>query len=243
MQDPVTGSGAASRLEWRLSPEGVLRWLMIVLLAMHLIGSAGRGIEIMLGGPRRSQLVRLFYPGDGGSLTNSYSYLLTFCSAILLAVIARGSRAQGRRYVWHWRGLALAFLLLSLSGVSPARHLTLTVWHKLARWLGIPQVSAIIAILLVIVLLVLYAGFLRELPADTRRHFALAGGLFVFAAIALDAASALGPTGNGNSTLLGLLPIAAEELLEDVAVVLFIYGLLAYLRCHLRIAVMQLRIC
>ena len=82
--------------------------------------------------------------------------------------------------------------------------------------------------ILVALFLAVYAGFVRRLPAATRRLFLLAGALYVSGALGFELVEGLYASRAGGRLFAALITV--EECLEMLGVVLFIYALLSYLK-------------
>jgi hypothetical protein len=87
----------------------------------------------------------------------------------------------------------------------------------------------LVGIPFVLVMGLLYARFLFHLPAQTRRHFLLAGALYVGGALVIEAISANQWYLNEGTSLTYSAIGTVEEFCEMLGVIVFIYGLLTHI--------------
>lgn len=175
-----------------------------------------------------------------------YSEMVLLFAAILLAAIWLLKRREGDRYARHWAGLSGLLVFLSIDeGASVHEKLgnlgKLMVGAVGASPTGFLAYTWIVpALILVLLIMALYAGFFFHLHTRERILFSLTIVLFVGASIFLEALSAFYVTFHGGQqgmTLLqqlGVIGITTlEETTEVVAVIVLIYALLTYLRPRL----------
>src|SRR5690606_6183682 len=134
-------------------------------------------------------------------------------------------------YRWHWIGLAIIFLYLSIDEAAviheeltdPLRTaLNVTNYLHFAWMLvGIP---------LVLVVIVLYFRFLKHLPAHIRNLFLLAGFCYTFGALFIEAISANQWYLNEGGTFLYMTIGTTEEFFEMLGAIVLIHTLLQYIR-------------
>jgi hypothetical protein len=137
-----------------------------------------------------------------------------------------------------WRGLSAIFVYLSMDEnasiptmmdgrLRDAFHLT-GIFHYV--WV-FP-----VAVLLLI-FLAIYRPFLLDLPANLRRWLIVAGGVFVAGAMGMEMVGGLYASANGTESLTYYLIVTVEEMLEALGLVIFIYGLLSFIRTYLSVDV------
>jgi hypothetical protein len=140
----------------------------LIVELIHL-GSHAPVVEIAVG------LLSLSYERN---LPTWYASSLLLLCALLLAMIADAARAYRR----HWWGLAAGFAFMSLDEAIELHEQLGGVFDwDLGGVLYFDWVVPAIAVVLVVA--VLYAGFLRALPPRRRRWFVLAGALYVGGAV------------------------------------------------------------
>jgi hypothetical protein len=179
-------------------------------------------------------IMRLFDVNSEGNVPSWFSSLLLAGGALAAGLVAAMVRRVGGRDAGHWAGLAAVLLLLSLDEVA-ALHERLrgpaaTVLGDAAR--GPLRVAWVVpGLLLVLVVGIVFVGFVARLPADTGRLVVAAGAMYVGAAVGVEAISGMVLDAQGDRALY-LLVTAAEEGLEMSGSVLLLYATMRVL--HLR---------
>jgi hypothetical protein len=152
---------------------------------------------------------------------------LHLACAGVLGAIAYAHR--GRRRMGHWAGLALLFAYLCLEELTRMHDRVGEAFRTLLQWDGPMHLPWLLPYGLVGVLLAaLYARFVAELPAGTRRAFVAAAALFVGGAIGLEAVSAeVAILENGGNV--GYLAVShLEEVLEMSGTAAFLAALVGH---------------
>lgn len=214
-----------------LSAKNVTIGLTVITLLINAIGFAGRTAEYLLGIKETTEFVRLFHVTQEGNVTAWFSSLILLASAVLLAIVAKVVQARKQPYFWHWAFLSLIFLFMSLDETASIHELTIDPLRSLFNLSGIFRYAwVVIAIPLLVLFLVAYLRFLRDLPRTTRFLFILAGATFVAGAVGMEMASGYVVSARPGSwqAIYGIL-VTFEELLENIGIIIFIYALLAHL--------------
>jgi len=206
-------------------------WLAIITVALNGIGFTGRAVEHYLGYKEHSQFVRLFHVADEANMTSFFSSLLLLFSAILLALIARWKSGLGDPFKRHWAILSGIFFYICLDEACAIHEITIKPLRSLFGATGFFYYSwVIIAIPLLILLAVMYFRFVFSLPPKTRLIVIVAGSLFVSGALGFEMLGGYYQDKKvGNLDIYPFL-ITIEELLENVGIVVFIYGLTSYMK-------------
>jgi hypothetical protein len=159
-----------------------------------------------------------------------YSTLLLYSASMLLALIAAIKLSNRDPFKYHWLGLAITFLYLSMDEgaviheifADPLQAAFNTSGYLAFGW-------QIIFVPLVILFALLYLRFLVHLPARIRNLFLAAGLIYVGGAVLVEAISANRWYIDGGVTFPYLAIGTVEELFEMLGVVLFIFALLSYM--------------
>ena len=161
------------------------------------------------------------------------------CVSGLLLAIHRTKRQQGDPYSLHWLGLALGLALMSIDELASI--------HEACMW---PLQSAlgtsgplffawvIPGFMIVLVVGLLYLRFLLALPPRTRNIFILAALVFISGALGMEMIGSslyhdLIIAGKEESVPYALETIV-EETLEMTGVLIFLYGILDYIKTEIR---------
>lgn len=219
-------------MELKFQIKKCIVWLSIIVILLHTISTLGRGIEYFLGIEETTPLVHLFHVADEANITSWYSAVLLLMSAFLLGVIAAVKHQQKSPYARHWTFLGLIFLYLSMDEASRIHELVGFWLHDLLGTSGIFYYAWVIAVIpILLVLLVLFFNFLKDLPPRFRLLFIVSGVVFVFGALGMEMiGSIFRGTTFGIQKLFEAVSITFEEFLENAGIVIFIYALLAYLK-------------
>lgn len=174
-------------------------------------------------------LVPLFDFGAEKNIPTLYSSLALLVSSTLLFLIALSHRRNGASYR-YWFGLAFIFLFLSIDETATLHERLIKPVRALLNTSGLLYFAWVIpygAVLIVFILT--YSRFLMRLPAKTRILFCIAGTTFVTGAIGFELLGGRHYEIHGKSNTAYALFQTAEEFLEMLGVVIFIYSLLNYI--------------
>jgi hypothetical protein len=167
------------------------------------------------------------------------SSLLLLCSFTLTGVAAFKSQT-GDRYRYHWAGLAVIFLGMSIEesvDTHGAVSREMTTIFDTGIVLTHPWVVPAAALTFIVGML--YIRFLRDLESRFRRLFVLAGGLYIGGALGLEFIEAAYDSVFGDDFVY-ILMVTIEEALEMAGAIVLLYAALTYLgalarRIHLDI--------
>lgn len=159
------------------------------------------------------------------SVPTWFSCLLLIAAVPLLCMIASEKKRLGERFTWHWRGLAVIFAILSMDEIA-SFHNRIHIPHY---WGPFHYAWVLPAGLFVLVFFIAYVRFLYHLSPRFRWLFIIAGGIYVFGAVGMEAAEGQVELIWGVHLVYNLLT-TLEETCEMVGAALFIYALLKYLQ-------------
>ncbi|MDI1462910.1 hypothetical protein QEZ54_18190 [Catellatospora sp. KI3] len=219
-------------------PKALLRALLITVLVLHVISLGSHFIYHYLGihnlVPYFGRLTGFVNVDKEANIPTWFSSMLLAGSSFVLWGVYRHVRDTRGRYRWHWAVLCGVFAVLSMDELS---HI-----HEMAGRFGLAgsgrtaYLSWVVAVApFVLLFAVTYLRFLLHLPKAVRRLVAWSGVLYVGGAAGLEVAGALGRTltehvGPGRPYFNYLLYASAEEALEMVGAVLFLYAMTLHLR-------------
>lgn len=157
-----------------------------------------------------------------------FSAVLLLTTAVLFFLIARRERRQGGRKRRHWAGLAIVFLILSIDEVLSFQQALRGPFRQALRLEGVAYYAWVVpAVGVSLILVLVYARFLVQLPARIRTRIVLSGLLFLAGEVGMELVGrvfAANPTGLGY-----FVASTLEETLEFGAVILLIDTLLLHL--------------
>jgi hypothetical protein len=152
------------------------------------------------------------------------SSALLLC-AVLLTSVSR--RRPARTSALQWNGLAVIFVVLSIDEAVGFHERTIRPLRTALGTDGILYYAWVIpAGVLVAVLALVYATFIRALPGRSRNLVVLAAILFVGGALVAELFGAGQVASSGQANLTYVAVSTTEELLEMLGVVLFLYALM-----------------
>jgi hypothetical protein len=216
-----------------ISAKKVGFWLFVVAVALNLIGFLGRAVEHFLGYRETTALVRLFHPSEEGNITAWFSAMLILLSAVLLALIAKSTARTGGAYVRHWGVLSMIFVYMSADEAARIHELTQEPLRAAYHLTGFFHYCwVIVAIPLVLLFVLAYLRFLRDLPQTTRLLFIVSGAIFVGGALGMDMLGGYFMTHPLGNFDMQPIMITIEEFMENLGIVLFIFTLLSYMKSH-----------
>ncbi|MFT6389610.1 MAG: hypothetical protein ACJAUP_003003 [Cellvibrionaceae bacterium] len=167
----------------------------------------------------------LFDLDEEESIGTWFSALILFFAAQLLLLIAMFNKGTPQTYRLSWFILAFGFCFLSLDEVAGFHELINTV-VTIAHW-------TFFGLLAVILVAIIYARFLWNLPTRTRSFFIVSGLIYIGGAIGIEWSTIWYEEHDHLDSLAYNLWNALEELLEMLGVSVFIYALLDYMsRLH-----------
>ena len=177
----------------------------------------------------------LFYVDGEGTVPAMYSGAVILACAALLGLVARLERRVAGQFR-HWVLLALAVGWVGLDELFAFHERSM---EPVRRALGIDGGAfhyawVVPAMVLLAALGLTLLGFLRRLPARTRRDFLIAGMIFVCGGLGVEMLSAAVATSSTSPDAHRTWPIVAlatvEEALEMIGMALFLAALLRHVR-------------
>lgn len=222
------------RLHYSINPRRIALTLGSIAIILSVISIIGEYLtENVIDGeahPTQVDLLDLFSVNVEESIPTWFATLILFGAATLLMIIAVGKRKSQNQFAWHWTGLALVFLYLSMDEGAAIHEIAST---PIEEGFGTSGFFAfgwlVVGIPCVVILGLLYTRFLLHLPSRTRKLFILAGAMYVGGAVGIEGISANQFDSGGGITFTYLAIATIEEYFEMTGIVIFIYGLLAYL--------------
>jgi hypothetical protein len=174
------------------------------------------------------------------NLPTWFSASVLLLNSVLLAAISSMKRAVGDKYVLHWRGLAVIFLILSMDEIVGVHNKSAKLLPSVLHTGGIFYYAWVIpGSVFVFFFLLAYLRFFRALPTRAKWLFFAAGGLYVRGVLGLEMfLGYLVSTEDGRAQLLFRVQETVEEFLEMTGAIVFFYALTGYcegsLMCRMR---------
>lgn len=230
-EEKNSASVALHQLEIAISASKILRLLIsvvLVLLAAHLIGQFT--IFFLPDYPLRDFFAEQLNLDRELNIPSFYSMLSLLVCAILLAVIAYAKQTAGDRFVRQWIVLSIIFFSLAVDEIMSFHEKITEPLRAALNTSGLLYYAWVIpGGVFVLVCLLIFWQFLSALPVKTRQLFILAGIIFITGAIGVELIGGYYAYLHSEQNMTYAVIASIEEVLEMFGVVLFIYGLLAYI--------------
>jgi hypothetical protein len=167
---------------------------------------------------------------EGNIPTWYASSSLLICS-ILLALIAIDKKIKRGNYIVHWAFLSIIFLLMSLDEAASIHELSIIPLRDALGVGSFLYLSWVIpGIASVVIFLILYMKFFRDLPRSTQPLFLVSAFLYIFGAIGMEMIGGYYSEMHGLRSDITYMIIAnLEEFFEMAGIAVFIYALLTYM--------------
>ncbi len=213
-----------------LSPRKIIRYLIAIAIFFTIV-SIGIQISKYSYGYREDWM-NLFNLDRELNFPTWYSALaIAFCS-ILLKIIATEKKQQSDRYAKDWQLLSFIFLFLAIDEVISIHEILII--PEVSEALNLPwflhSMWVIPGTIFVIWFVRRYSRFVRHLPYKSRQHFFSAAFLYVGGALIMEMVGSYIAEAQGQQNLVYALIATVEEVMEMGGIIVFIYGLLYYLR-------------
>lgn len=194
-----------------------LWWLAGILIGVHVLLTMVHFQVIEL----PWYLRQIFDVDEEDSFPTWFSAFGLLLTSVVLWVQARRQHTAAAPWRWHWSGLALGFLVLSIDEIA-GMHETLNS--------VIEQSWAVPGAIVVALMGGIYLSFLAQLDRRTAVWFALAGALYVGGAVGVEYYTEPYLKNDALNTLAYNLWTAVEEGMEMSGVLLFLSALLRHMK-------------
>jgi hypothetical protein len=172
-------------------------------------------------------LAKLFDFNNEMTVPSLFSTVLLQIVALLLGVLAVESWRSSHGWQFHWFGLSLVFLFLSVDEMLALHERLMFPVRSIFNATGIFYAAWFIPYLIALsIIAAFYIRFFLKLHASTRWRFVLAAVLFFTGAVFLEALSGVEWEQTRTRTLLQDMYIFFEDVFEVAGSIVFIWALL-----------------
>ena len=231
-----------------LSPRRTIRFLLFAVISLGVASIVGQfSLYLLPDYPLKYTFASLFNVDGELTIPAVYSAVTLLLCSVLLAIIAYTKKISADRYVRHWGALSIIFLVLSLDEILGLHEIMFSpLGSELQPSSGFYSAWVILGVTFVFICLLAFGRFLAAIPLQTRRLFLTAGTLFVGGAIGMKLVGGY----YADSYALHSQPLnmtyaiitTIEELLEMLAIIVFIYALLSYISFSIKGVSLQVNI-
>ncbi len=212
----------------------VLRWSLSIIGAIALLAFAAAVVKhspsLEDAFPGDKILQQQFYLDDENNLPTWFSSVLLLGAAVLaglLAFVQREDTSLRRR----WLGLCFIFVLLSADETSSGHETVSSTLRETFDLGGVLYYAWLIpGMVFVLIVGLLYLGFVWRLPPRVRALVIVAGVTYLSGVVGVELIGGAWADSRGIENLGYGLITTVEELLEMIGATLFIYALLIHLR-------------
>lgn len=219
---------------FRLVRRRVLQVLIVIAIALFALHYVVMFFRFVLERPSLYGFSVFLNVDEEESLATFLQMINLLGAAVLLYVVGHRVRRLGQPHAFAWSALAAIFLYLAIDESTLLHeHLILPLQRAFDAGGIFYFTWVIVAIPLLVVFLVLYIPFLRDLEPRTRNRFILAGTVYVAGALGVEMASGVWAEERSFIDpvyLMVFVPI--EEGLETAGQLLFLSALMAYVARH-----------
>ncbi len=180
----------------------------------------------------RSEWMDTFNLDREMNLPTWYSALMLAFCAILLGIIAAGKKTECDRFYRQWKLLSTIFWFLAIDEVLTLHEVMII--PEVANALRLPwflhSMWVIPGTILVVIFIKKYWRFTQHLPKPSSFHFILAAIFYIGGALIMEMVGSYFAELQGQQHLPYALIATLEEVMEMMGIIIFIYGLLVYIR-------------
>ncbi len=228
------------RLNIVIHPLKTARRLVLLVSVLVCVGTVANVIIYKVAPSPEHKLAKVMHRFDLGfepSIPNWYSSIALLACSLLLTTIGLANKRVNARYSFHWFALAFLFMFLALDEAVMIHEMADATLHDWLNTSGILYFAWVIPGAVFTLCAGLYFfKFLLELESRTRRLFVIAGAIFVGGAIGAELIAGVIVDGQGIEGGFTSLQLTfeqtLEELMEMMAIVLFLYALMGHIERH-----------
>lgn len=172
-----------------------------------------------------------FYADQEANIPNWYSANVILFNAVLLGFIGWVKKREEDPFKYHWIALSAIMVFLSCDEITSLHNQFDDPVRSLLHTSGVFWLAWVIPYgIFSLVVGLSYIKFLRDLPSRTALFFLGSGAFYVFAALGMEMIESPLEQKYGAQNMLMASLASVEESLELVAMAIFNYSVLHYLR-------------
>jgi len=213
----------------------IVRFLGIVIVILTLAHMGGQLTKYLTNHDVVYGLIEKFNVDSESNIPTYFSSLMLLMISVFLGIIALFKNKTKDPFVIHWTLLSIIFFFMSLdevAGFHEALSGFLETRWETSGYFNYPWV--IPAMLFVLVFIIFFFKFWRNLPQKTRLLFLISGALYISGVIGIELISGKYAELHGEQNLIYNMIIMIEEFLEMAGCLCFIYTLLRYIEEHIQ---------
>ncbi|MES2498949.1 MAG: hypothetical protein V4570_00320 [Pseudomonadota bacterium] len=218
-----------------ISSNKVVRFLAKLALFFSVTCIAIQLLSFATGHGRMLGLISLFNLDQENNFPSFFSMLLLLFASLLLVIICTFEKQRANIFFKHWAILALGFLYMAMDEITslhegliaPIRQLFGKNLPNFFHWAWV-----IPGILVVILVALYFYKFLLHLPKPSAKKFLFAAFIYLSGAIGMELINGYYYSFHLNFDFIYVTLTTIEESLEMAGLVVFIFGLLDYIKSN-----------
>jgi len=216
-------------MEINVQPMKVAKVMLSIIAVLAVMHITQLSLFLYINDSDVFDWIRMLDFDEEGNLPSLYSSLaIAFC-ALLLWIITKSEKTEGRAY-WHWLGLSLIFVYLAFDEGFAIHEEIGDFTEDYIDASGYLYFAWVVPYgILGILFIISYMKFLFRIPKDIAIQFVIAGSMFVLGAVVLEVISAKEADLHDTYTVKYSVLYTIEELLEMISMVVFANALLKYM--------------
>ena len=218
-----------------INPKSIAFVLVAVATLLIILSIGTQIIAYTTGHNSMYGLVPLLDLDDEDNLPTFFSGLILLFASSLLALIHILARKSEEKDRFYWATLSLGFLYMAFDEICMIHEKFVGPMRRVLgdEDLGVFYYAWVIPFGgIVIVLSIVFSGFLLRLPSKTRLIFIIAAVMYVGGAIGVELIEGLITDKYGGRNLYYQIIPTIQESLEMFGVIIFIWSLLGYIAEH-----------
>lgn len=219
----------------KATPSRVARSLCLAVFILVLLHLSTQALSIYGGHENQLGFQRQFNLNEENNIPTWFSSSMFLACSLLLVVIGWAKRSANSTDARSWLLLAAVFLYLSMDEASSLHEMLMPAGAAIVERAGLFRpyfffgwVPFGVAASLIIGLI--NVPFLRSLPKETRRRFLFAACIYFSGAVVAEMVGGAIAYYLGTDGVPFAMEVAAEEGLEMLGIIAFLYGILMHLR-------------
>ncbi len=214
----------------KISPEKIFLILGIITVLFFIANLAGYTLKYLFSEPlvKNFTLINLDLEKN---IPTYFSSLILMSSGLLLAWIAVYKYQFKKPFFIHWAVFSLILIFMSIDESACMHELCIRPLRSLFDLSGFFYFAWVIpGIFFVVVFMFFFAKLILSLPVKTKQIFIAAGAIYIMGVIGMEMIDGHHASIYGRDNFIYGILTSIEETLEMIGVILFLYGLMDYLR-------------
>jgi hypothetical protein len=214
-----------------ISIKKVIKFFIVVVFFLFILGLFSNYLIKIKSLFELENLLQIFYLDGENNIPTWFSTILFLFASFLLFIVSSFKKGIKDLFAYSWGFLSIVFLFLSVDESASVHESIGYFLHKFLETTGFLYFSWVIVGSLFLLFLVFYLyKFIFSLPIKTLKVFIISAVIFIFGAIGMEMLGSNQFYYHGANNWLYIIFSTLEEILEMIGLIVFIYGLLSYIK-------------